>query len=172
MERLRRAALELNKVSQTKLIPGVEFTHVPPSQIGPLVAQARALGAALVVVHGETLMEPVAPGTNRAGLEAEIDILAHPGLISREDAELAAQRGIMLEISARAGHSLGNGRVAGLALATGAKLLVNSDTHTPGDLLNETHQRNVARAAGLSEEEVEQVVQTNARALLKRIEER
>ena len=33
VERLRRAALELNKVSQTKLIPGVEFTHVPPSQI-------------------------------------------------------------------------------------------------------------------------------------------
>ena len=158
LERLRRAALELNKVSQTKLIPGVEFTHVPPSQLGPMVAQARALGAALVVVHGETLMEPVAPGTNRAGLEAEIDILAHPGLISREEVELAARRGIMLEISARAGHSLANGHVAALAREVGAGLVLNTDSHSPGNYITRDRAYQIAQGAGLSLEECHQML--------------
>ena len=172
LERLRRAALELNKVSQTKLIPGVEFTHVPPSQLGPLVAQARALGAALVVVHGETLMEPVAPGTNLAGLEAEIDILAHPGLLSREEAELAAQRGIMLEISARAGHSLANGHVATLAREVGAGLVLNTDSHNPGNYITRDRAYQIAQGAGLSLEECHQMLnnsETVARRALSRI---
>jgi histidinol phosphatase-like PHP family hydrolase len=172
LERLRRAALALNKVSQTKLIPGVEFTHVPPSQLGPLVAQARALGAALVVVHGETLMEPVAPGTNLAGLEAEIDILAHPGLLSREEAELAAQRGIMLEISARAGHSLANGHVAALAREVGAKLVLNTDSHSPGNYITRDRAYQIAQGAGLSLEECHQMLnnsETVARRALSRI---
>ncbi len=172
LERLRRAALELNKVSQTKLIPGVEFTHVPPSQLGPMVAQARALGAALVVVHGETLMEPVAPGTNLAGLEAEIDILAHPGLLSREEAELAAQRGIMLEISARAGHSLANGHVAALAREVGAGLVLNTDSHSPGNYITRDRAYQIAQGAGLSLEECHQMLnnsETVARRALSRI---
>jgi putative hydrolase len=167
LERLRRAALELNKVCQTKLIPGVEFTHVPPSQLGALVAQARALGAALVVVHGETLMEPVAPGTNRAGLEAEIDILAHPGLISREEAELAAQRGIMLEISARAGHSLANGHVAALAREVGAGLVLNTDSHSPGNYITRERAYQIGQGAGLSLEECHQML-NNSETLARR----
>jgi histidinol phosphatase-like PHP family hydrolase len=158
LERLRRAALELNKVSQTKLIPGVEFTHVPPAQIGPLVAQARALGAALVVVHGETLMEPVAPGTNRAGLQADIDILAHPGLITQEEAELATQRGIMLEISARAGHSLANGHVAALARKVGARLVLNTDSHSPGNYITRERAYQIAQGAGLTLAECHQML--------------
>jgi putative hydrolase len=164
LERLRRAALELNKVSTTKLIPGVELTHVPPSQIGGLVAQARALGAGLVVVHGETLAEPVAPGTNRAGLEADIDILAHPGLISREDAQLAAQKGIMLEISARPGHCLANGHVAALARQVGAGLVLNTDAHSPANYISRERAIQVAQGAGLSLTECEQML-ANSEAL-------
>ena len=167
LERLRRAAMELNKVTQTKLIPGVEFTHVPPSQIGPLVAQARALGAALVVVHGETIAEPVAPGTNRAGLEADIDILAHPGLISREDAELAAQRGIMLEISARPGHSLANGHVVSMARQVGAGLILNTDSHSPGNYITRERAYQIAQGAGLSLEECHQML-ANSETLARR----
>lgn len=164
LERLRRAAVELNKVSTTKLIPGVELTHVPPSQIGGLVAQARALGAGLVVVHGETLAEPVAPGTNRAGLEADIDILAHPGLISREDAQLAAQKGIMLEISARPGHCLANGHVAALARQVGASLVLNTDAHSPANYISRQRAIQVAQGAGLSLVECEQML-ANSEAL-------
>jgi histidinol phosphatase-like PHP family hydrolase len=164
LERLGRAAAELNKVSATKLIPGVEFTHVPPSQIGPLVAQARALGAPLVVVHGETLAEPVAPGTNRAGLEADIDILAHPGLISPEEAALAARRGIFLEISARPGHCLANGHVAALARQVGAGLVLNTDAHSPANYITRERAIQIGRGAGLTPEECEQML-ANSQAL-------
>lgn len=167
LERLRRAAAALNKVSATKLIPGVEFTHVPPSQIGPLVAQARALGAVLVVVHGETLAEPVAPGTNRAGLEADIDILAHPGLITAEEARLAAQRGIMLEISARAGHSLANGHVAAMARQEGAGLILNTDAHGPGNYITRERAVQIAQGAGLTLAECQQMF-ANSEALAQR----
>lgn len=51
-----------------KLIPGTELTHIPPSMISNMVAKARYLGAKIVIVHGETLVEPVQPGTNRAEL--------------------------------------------------------------------------------------------------------
>ena len=37
-----------------------------------------------VVVHGETLVEPVEPGTNRAAVSCpEVDILAHPGCLPK-----------------------------------------------------------------------------------------
>ncbi len=149
--RLKAAALSLNRGEAPYIIPGLEFTHLPPALIGPLTAQARALGVPLIVIHGETLAEPVAPGTNRAAIEADIDILAHPGLITREDAALARERGIFLEISARKGHCLANGHVARTALEVGAPLIVNTDSHGPGDLITTQQARRIALGAGLSE---------------------
>ena len=110
--RLKTAALSLNRGDYPVLIPGLEFTHLPPALIAPLTAQARALGVPLIVVHGETLVEPVAPGTNRAAIEADVDILAHPGLLTLEEAARARERGVFLELSARKGHALANGHVA------------------------------------------------------------
>jgi histidinol phosphatase-like PHP family hydrolase len=135
------------------VLPGVELTHVPPRQTAALVARARELGAAYVVVHGESPVEPVAPGTNLAAIEAGADVLAHPGLLTEREAELAARQGVFLELSVRGGHSLGNGRVAAKALAAGAKLVVNSDAHGPGDLMTPELQRAVALGAGLSEDD-------------------
>jgi len=40
-----------------------------------------------------------------------------------------------LEISARKGHSLGNGHVVHTALEVGADLVVNTDTHAPEDMI-------------------------------------
>jgi histidinol phosphatase-like PHP family hydrolase len=74
--------------SAMTVVPGTEVTHVRPSQIGKAIGLARELGAGYVVVHGETVVEPVAPGTNRAAIEAGVDILAHPGLIAREEGAL------------------------------------------------------------------------------------
>jgi histidinol phosphatase-like PHP family hydrolase len=167
-QRLKTAALSLNRGNPPYLIPGLEFTHLPPELIAPLTAQARALGVPLIVIHGETLAEPVAPGTNKAALEADIDILAHPGLITREEAALAKERGIFLEITARKGHCLANGHVARVAREVGASLIVNTDSHSPLDLITREQAQLIARGAGLSDAEV-QTLFTDAESLARRL---
>lgn len=144
--------------SAMTVIPGTEITHVRPGQIGEAVRLARELGARYVVVHGETLVEPVQPGTNRAAIEAGADILAHPGLIAEDDVRLAAERGVMLEISGRKGHSLANGHVAALARTHGAQLIFGSDAHAPGDYAARDFAENVLAAAGLSPEAAKAVL--------------
>ncbi len=154
---LVRVAKDLNQVNTTTLIVGVELTHVPPTLIAPLAKECRALGAQIIVVHGETPVEPVLPGTNRAALEADVDLLAHPGFISEEEAALAAKRGILLELSGRKGHSLTNGHVAKMAQKTGALLAINADAHSPGDFLTGEMAQKVGLGAGLSLNEYLQV---------------
>ncbi len=166
--RIVQVACDLNGTQSVKVVPGVELTHVPPERIGPLAKTARELGAKLVVVHGETIVEPVAPGTNLAALKADIDILAHPGLIRMDEVQLAIKRGIFLEISARKGHSLTNGHVANLAKRAGAELVLNSDAHEPDDLVTEQFARHVAEGAGLPSGSLDGLLD-NSRALLKRI---
>ncbi len=163
--RIVAVAERLNRVNHIKTVPGIELTHVPPSQIGPLAEQARSLGAKIVVVHGETIAEPVVPGTNRAALSADIDILAHPGLISEEEAVMAAGKGILLEISARKGHSLTNGHVAKLAGRHGAELVLNSDAHEPSDLITDQLAREIVLGAGLSQDDFDHM-QKNAESFL------
>jgi histidinol phosphatase-like PHP family hydrolase len=163
--RVAAVCRELNGVNKIQALPGIELTHVPPSQIGALAKEARALGARVVVVHGETIVEPVAPGTNRAALAADIDILAHPGLISEEDVVTATERGIFLEITARKGHSLTNGHVAKLATKHGARLVLNTDAHEPSDLITMDKARKIALGAGLTAADFEEM-QKNAQSLL------
>jgi len=152
-----------------RAICGVEITHAPPAAIAELAARARAAGAGIVVVHGETLVEPVISGTNRAAVECpEVDILAHPGLISEEEAALAAQNGVFLEITTRKGHCLANGHVARVARAVGAKLVLGTDTHGPGDLISREFAERVLRAAGLSAEEAERVLADAPAELIRR----
>jgi putative hydrolase len=165
---LIRVARDLNRVNTTQLIVGVELTHVPPALIAPLAAQSRALGAQLIVVHGETPVEPVLPGTNRAALEADIDLLAHPGFITEEEAALAAKKNILLELSGRKGHSLTNGHVARVAERTGAPLAINADAHAPGDFLTPEMAEKIGLGAGLSREHYLRIRQ-NMAALVKRL---
>lgn len=157
LNNIKRVADDINKHSRTRLILGVEITHVHPNLINKLVKDARRLGAQIVVCHGETIVEPVYPGTNRAALEADIDILAHPGFITSEDVKFAAQRGIMLELSARKGHSLTNGHVARLAMEHGAQLVINSDGHAPSDFMMPEMARKIAMGAGLSKTMAEEI---------------
>ncbi len=154
IETARASARALNgHMEGLTILPGVEITHVPPALIGDLVKKARDLGASHVVVHGESIVEPVAPGTNRAAILAGADILAHPGLLTEDDAALAAEKGVYLELSGRGGHGLANGLAAQLARLHGARVLVNSDGHAPGDWLTPERQRAVALGAGLSQAE-------------------
>lgn len=147
--RIRAAVEQFNLHHRVQALAGVELTHVPPELIPGLIAQARALGAMIVVVHGQTIVEPVPEGTNWAAIDGGADILAHPGLLTAEEARLAANKGVALELSARKGHGLGNGRVAHLALAHGASLVVNTDAHAPGDLIDKAQAQRVALGAGL-----------------------
>ncbi len=164
--RIVKVASDLNLYQKVKVIPGIELTHVPPPQIPELVKKAKELGAKLVVVHGETIVEPVKEGTNRAAIEAGADILAHPGLITYEDAVLAAKKGVYLEISGRKGHSFTNGHIVNVAKKAGAKLIFNSDAHSPGDLLSRDLADRIVKGAGLSG--IEEVLK-NAEELLEKI---
>ena len=166
--RIVQAAEELNSAQSVKVIPGVELTHIPPALIAQNVKRSRELGAKLVLIHGETIVEPVAPGTNRAGLEAAADVIAHPGLVTMEEVRLAAEKGIFLEISARAGHSLTNGHVAGLANEVGAKLILSSDAHAPKDFMTEEFGSKVVEGAGLPPYSLSALL-SNARKLLEKI---
>ena len=166
--RIVEAASELSEHSTLTVIPGAEITHVPLKIIGKLVDKARSLGARIVVVHGETIAEPVIPGTNRAGIEAGADILSHPGLISIEDAALAADKGVALEITSRKGHSLSNGHVAKTAMAAGATMVVNTDSHAPEDLISRERASIVLRAAGIPEESIETIF-ANSQKLVDRV---
>jgi histidinol phosphatase-like PHP family hydrolase len=165
--RIARVAADLGKEWGLTVLPGIELTHIPPTQIDAAAREARRLGARIIVCHGETIAEPVAPGTNRAALEADIDILSHPGLITPEDASLAARRGILLEITTRRSHALTNGHVAKIALAAGAKLTVNTDTHSPGDLTSLAGAMKIALGAGLSETQFEEC-RRNAEELVRK----
>ena len=157
--RIVRACEELNKYWAIKVIPGVELTHLAPEAIRDLAKKTRALGAKLVLVHGETIAEPVPLGTNMAALKAEIDILAHPGLITPEEVDLAKARSISLEITARKGHSLTNGHVAQMAIKAGASLVFNTDSHDPEDLLEIEGAKKILLGAGLNPGQIERVFQ-------------
>jgi len=145
-----------------RLYTGIEITHVPPSQIDELARKAKELGAEIVLVHGETVVEPIAPGTNHAAVSSSaVDILAHPGLITEEDAELAAKNRIFLEITSRHGHNITNGHVVSVGRKAGAKFVLESDIHSPDDIIDENMRYAVARGAGLTDEEARFVLAGN-----------
>ncbi len=151
-----------------KVIPGLELTHVPPKHIGALVEKSRALGAAVVLVHGETMVEPVPRGTNRAAIEAGVDILAHPGLITEEDTELASKNNVIFEITTRHGHSFTNGHVGSIAKKHAVELILNSDSHAPGDLITSEKALNVVLGAGMAESDYRRM-EENARKLFDKV---
>jgi histidinol phosphatase-like PHP family hydrolase len=162
-----KACNEINKHWKIKTIPGFEITHTPVEIIGDLAKKGRALGAKIALLHGETVVEPVKKGTNHAGVLADIDILVHPGVIDEEDALIAAQKNIYIEISGRKGHSFTNGHVAKMAQKTGAPLIFNSDTHAPGDLMRKKMAALVMTGSGLSSREIENAFQ-NAQKLVEK----
>ncbi len=166
--RIVKAAEELNRSQSVRVVPGIELTHIPPALIRSLVNKARELGSQLILIHGETIVEPVAAGTNMAALEADVDILAHPGLITIDESKLAAEKGILLEISARAGHSLTNGHVARLANEAGAGLVIGSDAHSPRDFMTKEFASNVLTGAGMPMDSLSKVL-SNAHQLLKKL---
>lgn len=151
-----------NKSSDSfKVIVGVEITHVNPNDILGLTNIARDNGADIVVVHGETISEPVYENTNKAAIEAKVDILAHPGLITYEDAVLAAKNNVFLEITTRKSHAYTNGHVANMARKAGAKLVIDNDAHEPSDFVGYEKACKIMLGAGLMDSEIESIINNN-----------
>ncbi len=151
-----------NKSSNNfKVIVGVEITHVNPKDIAPLTKIARDNGADIVVMHGETISEPVYEGTNRQAILSDVDILAHPGLITYEDACLAKEHNVFLEITTRKSHALTNGHVANMARRAGAELVIDNDAHEPSDFVGYEKARKIMLGAGLDENEIKHIINNN-----------
>ncbi len=157
MERLR-AMQEWRDDYELKVLFGVEITHVPPELIGKAVEVAWREGAEIVVVHGETLAEPVKEGTNVAAIESGANVLAHPGVFNAELAEMAKENCVFVEISSRKGHCLGNGSVARFY----EMAVVNTDTHSPSDIITPEFAFRVCIASGLNEKQAMVVMKNNA----------
>ncbi len=160
--------MDLEGEMDMQVVIGVEITHIPPAKIEKLVAKAKQLGAELIIIHGETIVESVAPGTNSAAVNLEdVNILAHPGFISIEDAEIARDNEICLEITSRMGHCITNGHVAKIANEVGAMLVVNSDTHRSTDLITKNTAADIVMAAGLDKNDADKATGVNPLKLLK-----
>jgi len=174
LERLVRETVEDCRIAREywdiAAIPGVELTHLPARAIAQAARRAKELGAWIVVVHGETVVEPVEKGTNLAAVQSpDVDILAHPGLITMEEARLAASNGVFIEVSARKGHSLTNGHVVKTALAAGCRMLLDSDAHDSPDLLSPELATAILLGSGLGEKESKEVLALNPSILLKKL---
>lgn len=165
--RITKVCLKITEKRNILALPGIELTHVDPRDIAGLATEARKLGAKIIIVHGETVVEPVLPGTNLAAIKAGVDILAHPGLITKEEVLLAAQKGIYLEITTRKGHSFSNGHVAKIAGKYKAKLVLDNDAHAPGDFVGRVMAVNIARGAGLTDKEIAAML-ANSQKIVKR----
>jgi len=167
--RVINAVLDIRDNWEIEIVPGAEITHAPSEIIPKLAKKAKELGAEVIVVHGETLVEPVIEGTNWSAVNCpDVDVLAHPGLITQEEARIAKENDIALEISARRGHSLGNGHVVQVARKVGANLVVDTDTHAPGDLVNCEMAKKIALGAGLPEKEIKKVLRDNPLHILEK----
>ena len=132
---------------------GVELVHVPPALLPDAVGQAREQGAALILAHGESiprqLADVVETGTNLAAINAGVDILAHPGLITVEDAQLAAEKGVLLELNTAPRHCLANGHIVRMAERFGCELLLNSDASSSADFESPDVTQALRKAAAL-----------------------
>ncbi len=165
--RIVKAIEKLKPHVSIDVIAGAEITHAPPQLIPDLVKEARMLGAGIIVVHGETIAEPVRKGTNRSAIEAGADILSHPGLISIDDMLCAKENNVFLEITARRGHAFTNGYLAKEAVKFDLPLCINTDAHSPSDLISKEHARSILLGAGIEEDRIDSIFE-NSRFLVHR----
>jgi putative hydrolase len=171
ISRLKKDCDLAKKYWDIDTITGVELTNIPAKSVDEIAGKAKEMGAGLVVVHGETIIEDVEQGTNMEAVRSEyVDILAHPGILTMEEAMLAAKNGIFLEITARAGHNLTNGVVVNIGREAGARFLINSDAHSHLDLFKQGVQEKIGLGSGLGKDEVKEVLSKNYQRLFKRID--
>jgi histidinol phosphatase-like PHP family hydrolase len=162
IENLLNLKKEVEQYLKIGFIVGIEITHVIPEKIDDLAKKAKDLGADIVVVHGETIVEPVAVNTNYFALSSKyVDVLAHPGIITEKDIQIAKKNNKFLEITTRKGHSITNGHVFKTARKFGVNLVLNNDAHTPSDLLEKDMLQKVVFGAGGTLEDYKEMVKNS-----------
>ncbi len=170
IEKVTRDCLLAIKQWGMVAIPGVEITHVPVDAIDSIVEMAKKKNALLIVLHGETISEPVEPGTNLASAKnKEVDILAHPGLITKQVATLCKKHDIFLEITSNKTHGVTNGHIVKVGKSVGAEFIQNTDSHKPSDMLTYEEGEAILKGAGMSPEDIEKTLQQSVRKLLRKI---
>ena len=75
-----------------------------------------------------------------------------------EEAQTAKDNDVILEITGRMGHNITNGHVYKMAHEVGAKMVIDSDTHAPENLMDEAAALTVALGAGLTKEEADKAL--------------
>lgn len=171
IKKITIAKEELKNYWDIKLIVGIELTHVPPKSIPKLSKKCKDLGAEIVLVHGETVVEPVEGETNYyASISEDVDILAHPGFLDSDTINNIIENKIFLEITSRKGHSLTNGHVAKVARDYNIPTLINTDTHSPTDLITIDFAKKVGLGCGMSDKEVKLSLKDNPIKILERID--
>lgn len=152
---------------------GVELVQVPPALFPSAVEEARGLGASLVLGHGEgvpgVFVDAVEQGTNLAAIAAGVDILAHPGMITAEDAALAAEKGVLLELSAASRHGLANGHVVSMGAKHGCSFVFGSNARSVRDFTGPEGMRALYRAVEAGACAVPGALDIAARALTQRL---
>jgi histidinol phosphatase-like PHP family hydrolase len=164
--KILKAAHHLEQEYGIVVLVGAEITYVPPKLIDKAAKECRNWGAEIIVVHGETLAENVPPETNFYAASADIDILAHPGFLTKEVAEIARDNDVKIELAARIHHGRKNKEIAEIARAVGAKMVIDSDAHKPQDLLSHDLIQATLALAGL-EPDYYKTIRANAYEIVK-----
>jgi len=137
-----------------ELIFGIEITRVRPEKIYEIAKNAKKHNL-IVLVHGETYADIVPEGTNISAVNCEyVDILAHPGHLSEEEAIKAKENKIFIEISARKTHSSENKEIAKICKKFNLEIVINTDAHSTDELIDYEKAKEIGLNAGLSEEDV------------------
>lgn len=145
---------EIYKQFKDDVIFGIEITRVKPKKIYEIAKKAKEMNF-IVLVHGETISDEVPAGTNKSALECEyVDILAHPGHLSEDDALKAKQNKIFVEITARKIHGLENFEIAKICKKFNVEMVINADAHSVNELIDDEKTKIVGFEAGLNEYEI------------------
>ncbi len=149
------------------VIFGIEITRVNPSKISEIARTAKKRDF-IVLVHGETSGDKVPAGTNTAALNCEyVDILAHPGHLSEENALKAKENKIFIEITAREIHKPENPEIAKICKKFNLEMVIDTDAHSAGELIDYEKAKDTGLNAGLSEDDVRQTNE-NAKKIFKK----
>lgn len=171
LDALRMVTHECSLYSGVEVFAAAKLAYTAPGLLPDAVYTAREAGAQVVLAHGETIASdsiPVAKGTNLAAISAGVDILAHPGLITLEEAELAAEKHVLLEISTHPGHGLANGHIVAIARKTNAPLIFGSGASSIHGFCNANQLQKIALGATMTTQEIHDALE-NARTLKQRI---
>jgi len=166
---LVRACREAGLFSECEMLAGVELVHIAPPLLGEAVEQARKLGALVVGVHCEYPEGGVPVGTTLSAIHAGTDLLLHPGSISLEEAALAADMGVALELSLASRYGFFNGHIAGMARQTGASLVTGGDVGGECRFAPLRVRQGFLRGAGLSVGEIERIEACCLRFMTQRV---